>query len=346
MLTMINIMKTYSLHFSGKRLSFIKAGAGPCIFLFHASPLSSKSLIPFIQKLAVKYTVIAIDTPGYGNSELPDEAPESIKFYADRFHDLQKFLHINKLSIYGTATGAQIAIRYALEYPQSVDHVYLDNAAHFTDEETTEIMKHYFPDLSVKDDGSHLQQTWNTVNALFEYFPWCFREEANKIHKPKPPLNILNHIMLYYLRAGAEYDWAYRVAFLHERKSHVLNLKVPCTLFKWEGSILGKYMGRLFEAELQPNIKKVFISIDDDRFELMSDCIFECNHATNVSLEWSESIVEWHQQKHDSFNQEFPPSKEDGAHWMEAWEELNVMDSTIEIMRKNEILINWATKNI
>ena len=214
-----------------RKLFFLKTGKGAPIVLLHPSPSSSKSMIPFIKELATHFTVIAIDTPGYGASDLMPQKPKSIKAYCKYLQPFFKKMGLKKFAIYGSATGAQIAIRYGLEFPKQVSHLYLDNAAHFSDKTRDEILKSYFPDISPKYDGSHLMTIWTMVHDLFVFFPWCFSDEKYRVKKSFPPNFVLHQIALEYMLAGKNYDLAYRAAFEHEKAVCVQRLKSPTTLF-------------------------------------------------------------------------------------------------------------------
>jgi len=251
-------------------------GKGPALILFHPSPNSSKMMHSFASILANHFTVICPDTPGYGHSEkLPIQNP-SMKDYVNTFRKAFDELGINRPAIYGSATGAQLAIRYGIEYPNQVGHIFLDNCAHFTDQERADILKSYFPDLTPKEDGSHLVQLWEMVSNLFKYFPWCFQDEAHKLNVPSPPVEMLHSIAMDYLFAGADYYIAYKAAFNHEKIDYIQELTCPTTVLRWKGSILKKYTDRIFEYDLNPNIGQADISADrQSRFSEMMDCIRE-----------------------------------------------------------------------
>ena len=51
-----------------RQVHYRRAGSGPAFVLMHESPLSSQSLERLIEALATRFTVFALDTPGYGSS--------------------------------------------------------------------------------------------------------------------------------------------------------------------------------------------------------------------------------------------------------------------------------------
>lgn len=233
------------------------SGKGAVILLLHPSPNSSKMMIPLMNQLSQHYTVIAMDIPGCGLSRPLAIDFKSIIDYADFIKLFVDALSIKKLSIYGTATGAQIAIRFGLSYPTYLDHLYLDNTAHFTDKLRSKILKSYFPDLSPQYDASHLTKIWTFVHDLFVFFPWSWSKPAYRLNVPHPPKEVLNIIATDFLQAGKNYDRAYRAAFYHEKAEHIQKLKVPTIIFNWKGSILGAYIDALLKHKMPDNVSTI-----------------------------------------------------------------------------------------
>ena len=128
-------MQSHYFQINHHQLHFRCAGTGPPLILFHASPSSSRMFIPLIEALSAHFFVFAPDTPGYGQSSPLGIAKPGMEDYANFFHQVFEKTGWEKVALYGTATGAQLAIRYALQYPEQISQLYLDNAADFTDEQ-------------------------------------------------------------------------------------------------------------------------------------------------------------------------------------------------------------------
>ncbi len=252
-------MDMFFAKFGSHRICFRVVGQGPAIVLLHASPSSSRMMIPLANVLKEHYTVIAPDTPGYGASSDLDVPPKDISTYTTILHDFVEHLGLQSFALYGTATGAQLAIRYALDHPENVSHLFLDNAAHFSDELRQEILKSYFPDLTPQYDGSHLPKLWTMVRDLFVFFPWCFRKPNYRLASPVPPPTILHAVATDFMVAGPNYHWAYRAAFNHERAEYVQQVTVPCTIFHWQGSIIEPHIRALLRHPMPANVATLAI---------------------------------------------------------------------------------------
>ncbi|MCU0338248.1 MAG: alpha/beta hydrolase [Spirosomaceae bacterium] len=240
------------------------AGQGPLVFLLHASPRNSAMFEPLIQILSRSFTVVAPDTPGYGLSDPLPHAAESLLDYLPAFDDF-----FNKISsqrhasypptfgIYGTATGAQLGIAYAYTYPQAVQHLYIDNAAHFDDDLRDEILRQYFPDLTPQLDGTHLRQVWQMASQFFTYFPWFETDEAHRVSSFTPNAAMIHTAAMEFLNAGPNYHLAYKAAFLHEKAENLAKVTIPITLFRWKGAILLRYIDDLIAKGLSANVSVV-----------------------------------------------------------------------------------------
>ena len=337
-------MTSYHLDIQQKKLHYLISGEGPPIMLFHASPMSSASLRPLIDQLSKRFTVIAPDTPGYGFSESPNEQPSDIIEYVNVFEAFRQELGIEKMALYGTATGAQIAIRYGLTYPSVIEQIFLDNTAHFTLEEKTDIFEHYFPDLTPTRDGGHLSVVWEITDNLFRYFPWCFQREQFKLSPPVPPPSVLHMVALEYLKAGAQYDWAYRAAFLHEDRKYIADLTVPTLIFRWEQSILTSYTDRIFEIDLPEIVNYKMITKEEDRHQSMADAIARTYRGMPVVL--TSRGDEMTKEEIPILDLDFPSPEPSGKYLLEAWNQLNnTIGKTTSLEQLSRIYIQWASTN-
>ena len=243
----------------GLHLQFRQAGVpgAPVLVLLHPSPRSSAMFEPWMGALATQFHVLAIDTPGYGGS---DPLPAPPTRLADYLPPLRALLHDvagPRFALYGSATGAQIAIAYGLAHPGEVQHLFLDNAAHFEPAEHDQIVSRYFPDLSPRADGSHLLTAWQLCQATGTWFPWFMQVDAHRF-RPGTPMPAETHAAVCeLLAAGPGWAGAYRAAFDHEHAAQVMSLQVPTTVFRWQGSILLKHIDALLAHALPAHVGRV-----------------------------------------------------------------------------------------
>ena len=233
-----------------------KVGPVPLVLL-HPSPRNSAMFEPMMRLLQDDFALLAPDTPGYGGSDLLPTVPECIADYLPSLRALLLETAGPRFMLYGSATGAQLAIAYANAHPQDVVHLFLDNAAHFDPAERQQIVDGYFPDLTPQADGAHLQRAWEMAWQMTQFFPWFCNDEAHRISQRLPTPAEVQTLAMEFLAAGPHYDCAYRAAFEHERVQNVQTLKVPTTLFRWLGSVLLRHIDALLAQPLPANLRVV-----------------------------------------------------------------------------------------
>ncbi|MEJ0103413.1 MAG: alpha/beta fold hydrolase [Bacteroidota bacterium] len=74
---------------------------------------------PSIEKFAAKFQIILFDTRGIGRTDAP-EGPYSIDLFADDLASLMEGLHIESAHILGYSMGGNIALKFALKYPEKI----------------------------------------------------------------------------------------------------------------------------------------------------------------------------------------------------------------------------------
>lgn len=228
-----------------------------------------------------KFQVFAWDTPGYGQSDLLPSQGEGLQNYVIALHQFLTELEIEKPVLYGSATGAQIAIEYAKSHPKGLSGMVLENAAWFTDSERESIVEQYFPDISPKQDGSHLSDVWKMVNQLYQFFPWFDTNETARVSENTPPSALLQQTLMSYFTAGNNYHLAYRAAFANERAEKLRPVSLPTHIIRWESGILNKYVNRLDDADLPKNIQMKFASSGiENRFAQIKASVEELANNT------------------------------------------------------------------
>ena len=68
----------------GLKLRYLTAGHGPALILLHGYTQTSRMWRPIIPSFAQKFTVIAPDLPGIGDSGIPADGPEEYRTLGHR----------------------------------------------------------------------------------------------------------------------------------------------------------------------------------------------------------------------------------------------------------------------
>ena len=163
------------LQVGARRVHYLRAGDGPPVVLIHSSPANAWFLRPEIEFLAANWTVFAFDTPGFGSSEpLPLETM-AVADLADSMAETLDAAAMPPCPVFGSHSGAAIALELAVRHPERVTGVVLDGVPAFTDEECEAFFGDYFRKLPVSDLGGHYSDVWTRFRDQSTWFPWSHR---------------------------------------------------------------------------------------------------------------------------------------------------------------------------
>jgi pimeloyl-ACP methyl ester carboxylesterase len=102
------------------QLHYLTAGHGPAVILLHGYAETSRMWRPIIPLLAEKFTVIAPDLPGIGDSSIPANGID-MKTSARRIHSLVRSLGVEKARVVGHDIGLMVAYAYATQFPEETE---------------------------------------------------------------------------------------------------------------------------------------------------------------------------------------------------------------------------------
>ncbi|MDX2221726.1 MAG: alpha/beta fold hydrolase, partial [Rhodospirillaceae bacterium] len=143
----------------------------PPLLLFHMSPYAGVIYENFMAAMGADRTVVAVDTPGFGNSDPPlfdDGGRPAIADYAAAMGELMDALALRGVDLMGYHTGAKIALELARQRPRQVRRIVMVSAAIWTEAELAE-HRAQFKRMDIDPDGAHLVKWWKA--ALF----WSMR---------------------------------------------------------------------------------------------------------------------------------------------------------------------------
>jgi pimeloyl-ACP methyl ester carboxylesterase len=92
----------------GKKIHYLTGGQGPALILLHGYTQTSRMWRPLIDKLKEKFTVMAPDLPGIGDSDIPKDGSD-MKTAAIRIHALAKSIGVTKARVVGHDIGLMVA---------------------------------------------------------------------------------------------------------------------------------------------------------------------------------------------------------------------------------------------
>jgi len=120
-------ISSHTADVNGLKLHYLTAGHGTPLILLHGYAETSLMWKPIIPLFAERFTVIAPDLPGIGDSSIPAHGLD-MKSAATSIHDLAKSLGVQKAEVVGHDIGLMVAYAYAAQFPTEVTKLVLMDA--------------------------------------------------------------------------------------------------------------------------------------------------------------------------------------------------------------------------
>lgn len=116
---------------NGQRIHYLdlNAGAKDCLVFLHGSGSGAsghsnfKENYPFLAEQG--YRVIVVDHVGYGYSSKPTDVDYHINFFVECLHQTLEHIGVKNYCLIGNSLGGAIALRYALDFPDTVSSLVL-----------------------------------------------------------------------------------------------------------------------------------------------------------------------------------------------------------------------------
>ena len=109
------------------QLHYIEQGQGQPLILLHGNGEDGSYFVHQMDAFSEQYRIIALDTRGHGKSPRGNK-PFTIKQFAEDLHNFMDEKGIDKAILCGFSDGGNIALEFALKYPERVEKLILNGA--------------------------------------------------------------------------------------------------------------------------------------------------------------------------------------------------------------------------
>ncbi len=245
---------------AGDRLHYVIGGQGAPLLLVPGWPQTWYAWRKIMPALAKKYTVVAVDPPGLGDSDKPYGGYDT-NSVAKRLHEFTRFLGWDKFHFIGHDIGVWIGYPYASLYPEQVEKLVLIDAtvpgivpkeAYAFERQRISKNWHFFffamPDLA---------ETLITGRER-EFLSWLYHSKSANVQWLEP--NALDEYVRCYgamggWRAGANYYRALFEDMEHNQQHARARLTLPILAMGGEAA-LGAMMGQMM-SQVADNVTGV-----------------------------------------------------------------------------------------
>ncbi len=112
----------------GRAVNLVDLGRGPVLIFVHGLSGSWQNWLENLPELARDHRVVALDLPGFGESELPAQRI-SMAGYADVVDGVLEQLGVDTADLVGNSMGGLVALEVALRFPSRVRRLVLVSPA-------------------------------------------------------------------------------------------------------------------------------------------------------------------------------------------------------------------------
>ncbi len=236
---------SYDTSVMGVKLHYTMAGHGPAVILLHGYAETSRMWNPILPVLAERFTVIAPDLPGIGDSAIPRDGLD-MKTAAIRIHELVRSLGFPKARVVGHDIGLMVAYAYTAQFPSEVEKLV--------------VMDAFLPGVAGWESVYNNPDLWHfrfhgsTPEALVQgrertYFDYYWNEFAANGTRSLPEADRQAYVVAYARPGRMRAGWGYFDSFPQAAKDFAVlsqtRLTMPVLSIGGEkslGTVLGEQM--------------------------------------------------------------------------------------------------------
>ncbi|MFN4020757.1 MAG: alpha/beta fold hydrolase [Erythrobacter sp.] len=230
---------------TGRRVHYRRCGTGPALLMVHQSPRSSAEYAPLMRQWAARFTCIAPDTPGFGQSDPLPGNPE-IADFADALCETMDALGIGRCAAYGFHSGGIILVTALKRQPERFRALAVGGYAIWNDAEMGIFGERYLPEFHPSAYGEHLAWLWNRMLEQSWVFPWFDTREEARLSVAHADVARVAQAVKEMMEAGDAYRAGYGAVLRAPRDIPSPDADVPpCLISAYDGDPLQAHIDRL-----------------------------------------------------------------------------------------------------
>ena len=227
------------VHVDGRHVHYRVCGSGPAVVMLHDSPRSSVLHLRSLREFGDAFTVYALDTPGYGQSDpLPAEPRPTIDDYADALASALLALGLRGATVYAFHTSSKIAAACAARHPGVIGHLLLDGISIPAQLAPDAFVERYMSPFVPDTTGSYVATQWTKIRDLHRWFPWFDIRAGARMPTAEPSPDALHEYALDLFAAGPHYSMAYSAAMRYAARPALEALTTPTTVMARADDVL------------------------------------------------------------------------------------------------------------
>ena len=211
-----------------RQVHYRHAGEGPVVIVIGQSPTSARMLDKQTAAFAeAGFTAIALDAPGLGRSTPHNTPRPDVSDQAIGLARMLDALGVDKVGLYGSHSGASIALEFSRLYPDRSAIALMDGLPIYNDLERNLRLSTYFPEYETTWDGLHLMWLWYRYREQNVFWPWNIRGRGARGPVDIPSPRKLHDGVVDILEVGNGYIPPYAAVFRYRAEDAIPHLSTP-----------------------------------------------------------------------------------------------------------------------
>ena len=227
---------------AGGQVHYREAGSGGTpLILLHPSPGSGRMLQPLLQAMAGGRRVIALDARGNGDSDPLSGEPEIADFARATWEAINA-LGIERCDLFGSHTGASIAMEASIQAPGRVGHLIIDNMALWSKDRQTVHIATNSPAQKPDMIGSQFIWAWHYCRDQYLFAPWYERTAANRRTIDMPSPETLHAFVMEVLKGLETFHMSYSAVARYDKRARLPMVTVATLVTSCPSDPLMRYV--------------------------------------------------------------------------------------------------------
>jgi pimeloyl-ACP methyl ester carboxylesterase len=169
-------------------------------------------------------------------------------------------LGVTRVDLYGTHTGASIALEAALRGAKQIRKVVFDGLPMFTAEERADHLANYIPPFEIRWDGSHVVWAWNFLRNMSVFYPW-YHMDARHSTGRAPDTALLHERVVDLMKAGPGYARGYRAVYRYDPREALAKLSAEAMLCVSREDVLAQHVEAVHRS--RPDIRLEWLAAEN-----------------------------------------------------------------------------------
>ena len=198
----------------------------PPLIMLHGFPSSAWILQPYVDALGSERRTWAFDLPGMGDSSPHPSAKPLLTDLATSVLEAADALALPTFDLYGTLTGARVAMELAIAAPSRVRRLILDEPGGLPHDDP-DFLTRYIPDLEPDAQGSQFSRVFAFCRDAYVWFPWYRQTIATQRNFEDMPTPAMLHSKTMEILKSTQLAVVFDSSVRHDTRARAPFIRVP-----------------------------------------------------------------------------------------------------------------------